>query len=225
MSGQKKYIISPKGGRIIDLTGHKYNRWTVLKLLPYDRTQTYWLCQCACGTLKEVEGYNLKMGKSKSCGCIRDKINTEHFKTHGLSGSKEHRAWTHMKDRCNNPNDKGYPHWGGRGITVCKRWMKFENFLKDMGSAPSPKHSIDRIDNDKGYSKKNCRWATYKQQGNNKRNNVPPLTYNGQTKTQVDWAEMLKIDRRTLWMRLRSGWSVEKTLSTPVRKLTKRIKT
>lgn len=120
-----------------------------------------WLCQCDCGKLVSPRGSNLNLGKAMSCGCRTVK--------HGMHSSPEYRAWIQMRMRCTKPHHPDYHHYGGRGITVCSEWATFEQFYTDMGPRPSPKHSIDRIDNEQGYSAANCRWATATQQVNNRR--------------------------------------------------------
>ncbi len=129
----------------------------------------------------------------------------------------EYRAWLHMKVRCNWERDRAYHHYGGRGIKVCPRWEKsFVAFLEDMGLRPSPKHSLGRIDNEKGYSPENCRWETRTQQMRNTRRNRF-LTFKGKTQTVSEWAVELGMEYGTLSARLLKGWSVEAALSTPVR--------
>ncbi len=135
--------------------------------------------------------------------------------THGLAGSVTYRSWHDMRQRCNNPNDKQYPDYGGRGITVCKRWRIFTNFLADMGEMPSG-HSIDRVDNDAGYCKENCRWATRTEQNRNTRRNVT-LTYQGKTLCIAGWGELLGVNYRTLLSRVNAGWAVEDALTKPTR--------
>lgn len=125
-------------------------------------------------------------------------------------------AWMHMRSRCNNPNHKNFSRYRGRGIKVCKRWDKFENFLVDMGFPTSHKHTIDRIKNNLGYSKSNCRWATQTEQCRN-RSNSAYITYKGVTKLRLEWAESLGITPRTLTSRLyKLKWTVKKALTTPV---------
>lgn len=120
-----------------------------------------------------------------------------------------------MRQRCNNPNNAGYSNYGGRGITVCARWDRFETFLEDMGPRPSLLHSLDRIDNDGSYTPENCRWALQKIQGNNQRRNRV-LTYEGRSQTIAQWAQERKWREGIIHGRLALGWSVEKTLSEPV---------
>lgn len=133
-------------------------------------------------------------------------------KTHQKSGTIEHLTWKRMRQRCLNNNER-FKHWSGRGITICERWNKFENFLEDMGQRPGPGYSLDRIDNNKGYSPDNCRWATYKQQMSNTTFNRL-ITYKGETKTIVDWAIALGMPRRTLAHRL-DRWTLEDAFETP----------
>jgi len=133
---------------------------------------------------------------------------------HGKYKTPEHKAWENMRNRCNAKNSPRYKDWGGRGITICEEWDNkdgFINFLNDMGEKPSPNHTLDRIDNNKGYSKENCRWATTKEQAKNRRSNRI-LTANGYTFTMVEWCERLDINKVTLSSRLRRGWSVDEAI-------------
>jgi hypothetical protein len=138
-------------------------------------------------------------------------------RTHGYGGTKIYRAWYGMLRRCHDPNHRSYADYGGRGITVCEHWHKFENFLADVGEPPNAKAEIDRIDNDGPYSPNNWRWATRSQQLNNKRDNRR-LTSNGRTQTLSEWATELGLNRNSLWGRIRLGWSDERALTTPFRK-------
>ncbi len=116
-----------------------------------------------------------------------------------------------MKERCRNPNNPAYSSYGGRGITVCERWSDFQNFIDDMGKKPSPSHSIERLDNDKGYSPDNCKWATKKEQSNNRRNVLRHL-HNGREMTVSDIAEDTGIPRNLIALRLRSGWTISEAI-------------
>jgi len=141
--------------------------------------------------------------------------------SHGMRQSSEYHAWDSMKQRCFNPNSKRYLDWGGRGITVCDRWKNsFENFLADMGSKPTAKHSIDRIDNDGDYCPENCRWATKAEQENNKRNNRL-ITIGCVTLNIAQWTKEMGFGETIIFMRLRRGWSEYKAVMTPVKQYKK----
>ena len=138
-------------------------------------------------------------------------------RTHGMSRTSEHNTWKQIKQRCSNPNHKAFSRYGGKGITMCERWESFENFYADMGPKPTASHSVDRIDGSKGYSKDNCRWATPKEQSQN-RDFVRMITFQGETLCLTDWAEKVGIDFKTLHSRLTCGWSEELALTTPIQK-------
>ena len=120
-----------------------------------------------------------------------------------------------MRQRCNNPHFPAYPHYGGRGIVICERWSRFENFLADMGNRPTPEHELDRIDNDGPYSPSNCRWTTCTVNQNNRRSNRI-LEWDGKRLTVAEWSRELGVKAATLYQRLHQGWSVERCLVTPV---------
>lgn len=151
----------------LDMTGTRFNRLVVLRPVP-ERSgngQVRWLCKCDCGREKSVSGDSLRRAFVQSCGCLQLETAT----SHGMHGTTEYRCWSAMLSRCNNARHRGFKDYGGRGIKVCERWRKFENFLADMGNRPSPTMSIDRINNDGDYEPGNCRWATSKQQIHNRR--------------------------------------------------------
>jgi hypothetical protein len=155
-------------GKIIDLTGEKFGRLTVLAWHPSgiwrSRSQPMWLCRCRCGIERVVLGHHLRAGKTRSCGCFARERST----THGLSRTHVYRVWQGMKERCLNRRHRSYFNYGGRGIKVCERWLIFENFYADMGDPP-PGLSLDRINNNGNYEPNNCRWATQAQQLANRR--------------------------------------------------------
>ena len=167
-------------------------------------------CLCDCGEVKSARISQLQDGTVQSCGC------NQGGKIHGMHGTPEYSSWNSLKDRCLNPNRRSFATYKDRG--VCDRWIEsFEDFYSDMGPRPSLKHTIDRIDNNKGYSPENCRWALPPQQARNKSTNVN-LTFKGKTQCLVDWAEELGIKPITLHARIRQyGWSVERALTTPVK--------
>jgi len=130
--------------------------------------------------------------------------------------TKEYNTWVMMRQRCMNPKNKDFKDYGGRGIRICKRWDSVKTFIKDMGLAPSQKHSIDRIDNDGDYKPSNCQWSTTKFQCNHTRKNVI-LTHNGESKTLAQWSELLNIKYSTLHKRhYGMQWPIERILTTPV---------
>lgn len=140
----------------------KFGRWSVIDL-PASKYHT--MCVCDCGIVKEVDTSTLTRGKSKSCGCLHK----EKVTTHGYNGTRTYKSYHAMKERCLNTNHQAYEFYGGRGITICNRWLlSFENFIEDMGERPEGR-TLDRINNNEGYSKMNCRWATKSEQNKNKR--------------------------------------------------------
>ncbi len=134
-----------------------------------------------------------------------------HTIKHGMYNTPEYRAWQSMWTRCTNTRTHYYQHYGGRGIAVCDEWKNFSVFFSDIGLRPSASHSLDRIDNDIGYNKTNCRWATKIEQGNNRRDNVK-CSYNGETRTIKEWERLKNMPRTLLWRRLKDGWSVERAM-------------
>lgn len=140
----------------------------------------------------------------------------QYVATHGAFGTPEYIAWSHMRARCLNPNHRQYKDYGGRGIAICEPWEAFEAFLADMGKRPTAGHSLDRRENDKGYSPENCRWATKQEQNRNHRGNHV-LTFNGESKCIQDWADATGIRHTAIRVRLQRGWTVEKALTTPAR--------
>lgn len=200
---------------IKDLINQKFGKLTVVEYAGADKNgRATWLCKCVCGKEKIAKNKNLAKGSTKSCGCLKKGRPT----THGCSEARIYKIWTCMIQRCTNSNAPTYYRYGGRGITVCKRWHKFNNFLKDMKKPPTSKYQIDRVDNDKGYFKTNCRWATRQQQQRNRRSNRL-ITFQKRTQCLAAWASDLKINYNTLCSRLYTlNWPTERALTTPVKK-------
>jgi hypothetical protein len=157
----------------IDLTAQRFGRLVVERRIDNDKHGgTRWMCMCDCGKISVCLPSNLRGGRSKSCGCLNKEVAVKTRTTHNMSGTKEYVTWRNMKTRCENPNSTAYKYYGGRGITICKEWLdSFEAFYRDMGDKPEGL-SIDRIDNDGGYSPDNCRWATQSEQCFNQRRSL-----------------------------------------------------
>lgn len=184
-------------GKFINIEGQKFNRWFVKRLIGLKKRIVYWECVCECGTVREVGSFYLRSGASKSCGCLNVEIST----THGLTNTLAYISWAKMKGRCLNPDHHAYDNYGGRGIKVCPEWMDFETFYKDMGDRHKG-WSIERIDVNGDYSKENCRWATRKEQGQNRRNTVN-IEVDGIINNVTQWSEKLGIAKHLITRRLR----------------------
>lgn len=201
--------------RTHDLAGKRFGDWLVIDRSPVESRNIRWLCECACGTRRDVLGYDLKSGKSKGCGCRKAEECSVRLTQHGLAHTPEYQIWHGMIRRCYNPRATGYNYYGGRGIEVCERWRNsFTDFLEDMGFRPSVEHTIDRIDFKGNYEPQNCRWATWMEQGQNTSLNHN-LTFQGKTLCVSEWARVLGIKGSTLQNRLNRGWSVERALTEP----------
>lgn len=177
------------------------------------------LCKCDCGNTKMVNGYALRKGLTKSCGCYTKEKAGNMARTHGKSDTKLYTTWVCMRSRCNYKRNKEYKDYGGRGIKVCKEWDEsFDNFCAwAMENGYKEGLSIDRIDVNGNYEPSNCKWATRYEQDRNKRNNVM-ITYNGETKILRDWEKYLGMSKGTLRQRIKKhGWSIEKAFTTPVK--------
>ncbi len=204
-------------GSFIDITGEKFGRWTAIARTLKDRG-SYWDVVCECGSSGSVDGSALRSGATLSCGCYNREVNSAR-KTHGGRNKPEYQIWCAMKQRCINPNHIEYPRYGARGIKLCPEWFDdFGAFYAELGDRPSRAHSIDRIDNNKDYQPRNCRWANLETQNNNKRNNLI-VEYQG-LKLPIFYAAQKAgagVTARLAGDRLRNGWSVSRALETPVR--------
>ncbi len=195
--------------KLIDLSGQRFGRLRVISRHSENTklNRAHWNCICDCGEAVIIAGNSLSAGRTRSCGCL----NRETITKHGYSHLTEFQIWRQMKERCYNTKAPNYENYGGRGITMCDEWKEsFEAFYRDMGPRHSPDHTIDRRENDKDYSKDNCRWATPIEQLNNKRNNHY-CEYKGEIKTLSEWCNLLNLKYPVIEQRLRvAGMNVEK---------------
>lgn len=224
----------------VNWTGHVLNDLTVICRSPSMRLSSggnaFWQCLCKCGKTIEVDTSTLRRGKQVSCGCRTAEIISKKITKHGMTKSPEYGAWIELRRRCENENRPSFKGYIDRGITVCKRWDdSFEAFYADMGDKPSPRHSIDRINNDLGYwcgrpecdscgqqsLQANCRWATpFEQQGNRRVSLL--ITYQGRTLHLREWSRVTGINRIALQWRYHHNWPPERMLS-PVQKKQKTL--
>lgn len=199
------------GRHVIDLTGRKFGRLTVI-----ERGQTSkagmprWICQCECGNIRLVQGEQLRGGRSQSCGCYAREQTSKRARIHGQRNTALYNVWDAMKQRCMNPKSKAWKYYGGRGVSICEEWQhNFETFNKWANDNGYQKGlTIDRIDVNGDYEPSNCRWVTMREQGKNKRCNVS-LTYKGETKLISEWAKELGLNYSTIQWRHKRGWSDE----------------
>lgn len=200
-----------------NLIGYKLGRLTVLEWHGKNKQGcNTWLCECECGNKVVVRTADLNSGHTKSCGCLAKDSFRKVITKHEKRNTRLYSIWANMRSRCNNPNTGYFDRYGGRGITICEEWERFETFYEwSMSNGYSDNLTIDRIDNNKGYSPENCRWASASEQNSNTRRNHL-ITYNGKTQTMTQWAEEIGIPARTLETRLnRHHWSIERALTTP----------
>ena len=194
--------------------GDKFGHWTVIgdSIVNGKSHHKEYLCECDClkKTQKYVDAQNLKKGKSLSCGCETAKSAKIRFTKHGENGTRLFNIWCSMKQRCSDPHCGCYDRYGGRGITVCQEWQDSFVSFRDWSLTHGYKDdlSIDRINNDKGYNPDNCRWATVKEQNNNRRSNVH-ITYNGQTHNIQEWSKITGIKRQKIADRFHKGYPLE----------------
>ncbi len=197
-----------------DLSKEKFARLQPVEAVGRQGGSTVWLCVCDCGEKKLIKGYSITSKATQSCGCLNKEIHRRLLTKHGKSNTPIYKTWEAMIQRATNPNHSDARNYTERNITVCDEWRSFENFYKDMGDRPFKKAQIDRINNNKGYFKNNCRWVTHRENQNNKRGNVL-IEFKGITKTLMQWSVAIGIHYNTLQNRMNKGWGVEKTLTQP----------
>jgi hypothetical protein len=193
------------------------SRWTVIAKAASapNSTKSRWRCRCQCGTEKEVPQDKLLSGWSRSCGCLRTETTQLRAVTHSMSHHPLYHVWSSMRQRCSNPKNKRFDRYGARGINVCERWSRFENFQEDMAAGYRPGLQLDRINNNGDYEPSNVRWVTQKEQQNNKSTNRR-IEWRGSCLTLSEWADQTGIPLRVLSARLIAGWGEERALTTPV---------
>lgn len=204
--------------RVLNIKGAKFNRLLVVEMVSKSVKGSVWKCKCDCGVVKNLLGDRVKNGYIKSCGClVRETVpKIKIALKHGMSKTPIYNVWCTMKARCSNPNHIGFHNYGGRSIKVCDRWLKFDNFNNDMKNGYRKGLTLDRVDNKKGYSKNNCRWATHIEQQNNRSNNHL-ITYNGKTQTLSQWARSIGLKPGVLYLRVvRRGWDISRAITTPL---------
>jgi hypothetical protein len=191
--------------KMIDLTGEKFGRLTVISRSENQYGRTYWRCKCDCGKTTIVSSNNLKSGAVKSCGCLSSK--------HGLRHTRLNRIWSGIIQRCYNKNSHAYKYYGERGINVFNAWRNNFKIFYDwaMTNGYADNLTIDRIDVNGNYDPLNCRWVNKKQQANNRSNNIS-ISYNGKTQTIAEWENEFGFKSGVIGKRLRKGMSVEKAL-------------
>jgi hypothetical protein len=201
-------------GKFQDLTGQRFGRLLVVKRAKNNKHgNAMWLCLCDCGNKTIVCGCNLRAGTTQSCGCLHTELSQKRFTTHGLSKTRLYNIWSKMLERCYNKKNSSFYLYGARGIEICEEWKNdFKTFYDwAMLNGYSDELSIDRINVNGNYEPSNCRWASDKEQANNRRTNCL-VTHNGKTQTLTQWCEEIGINVRSVYKRLELGWDIEKAL-------------
>lgn len=194
------------------MTGKRYHSLVAIKPVGAIKNQKHisWLFKCDCGKEKVINGADVRKGHNKACGCKRHNTQIKHGHARRTGKSRAYTAWKNMRARCFVKSNKQYKDYGGRGITICKRWHKFESFLGDMGERPS-NLTLERIDNNGNYEPKNCRWATRLEQSKNTRKNVFVL-HKGSRKHLAEWSRVTGIDHRILSRETKCGRTLGDTI-------------
>jgi len=200
-----------RGPKPLDIKGLRFGRLIAFEYADNGK----WHCSCDCGCNSIAHGSDLRRGRVKSCGCLLLEGNRANLK-HGYSATSEYRSWVSMLRRCSDPGCMGYHRYGGRGVKVCERWQKFENFYADMGDRPSGT-SLDRIDFDGNYEPSNCRWATRLEQSTNTSRTII-IVANGKQQSLCAWARELGVSAKGIRYRLKRGMSHEDAINKPFRK-------
>ena len=203
-------VIEVNNNRAENLIGQRFGRLVIISR-NYSKSKVLWNCLCDCGNTSISWSTSLKSGDTKSCGCYQkertSEVSTTHGNTKNAKDTTEYKSWCGMKYRCSNSKATKYKNYKEKGITVCDRWLNsFENFLEDMGKAPTPKHTLDRINPNGNYEPSNCRWATQLQQQGNRTNNRW-LEYDGKRMILSDWGRFLNVKPEYISYKIRKGFS------------------
>lgn len=210
-----------------NLTGQKFGRLSVLSFDHKDEKsrKRFWKCQCNCGNIVIVYQNHLKSGHTKSCGCLhsRQDINVKHgCCRRKVPKERVYKIWAGIKNRCLNDNNQAFSRYGGREISICEEWLNFETFKSwALNNGYKDDLTINRIDVNGDYEPSNCRWATPKEQANNRRNSTL-LTFNGETHTLSEWENITGISQKVISSRINKlNWSIENSLTKPTKKYKK----
>lgn len=212
-----KNHVKPNRGNFKDIEGQRFGRWIVVEycgIMP-NSSVSAWKCRCDCGTIKIIKAASLQSGRSQSCGCRHKEIVAAVGRSRaGLRKRHpvEYACWNQMLQRCHNPNNPTYERYGAKGIRVCARWRRgFEEFFKDMGSKPTPEHTLDRIKSDQDYKPVNCQWLHKSLQARN-RLYVKRYTINGEKLCIPEISKKYNIKERTIYWRIKKGWSMDRVV-------------
>lgn len=209
------------GPRTIDITGKQFGRFTVISYCGKVRGITTWKCRCECGQMRVVQRGNL-FRPNASCGCYRKENISKIKKTHGMGKTRPYRIWANMINRCSNPKSNRSESYSLKGIHVCKKWLTFNGFWGEMKNGYSDSLSLERLDNDLGYNKTNCIWATDKIQQRNK-DSTRWVTVKGRRECLSAWSEISGVDVRLIHKRLKKGWQPKRAIFEQPRKYTKKL--
>ena len=193
--------------------GERYGRLSIIKEVKKRKGRRYFLCECDCGTKKEIDLSKLRSGNTKSCGCLNSELAIKRNSTHGMSKTRIYHIWAGIKDRIFNKKATSYEYYGGRGIEVCSEWMEFEPFHEwAISNGYKENLTLERIDVNGNYCPENCTWITQKEQCYNTRSNLI-INYKGEKKPLKEWTKDLTLDYLVVYKRLKRGWPVDKAFT------------